>query len=280
MNLLERVLTLLQANLNSVVEKADDPEKVLQQLQLDMRNQLVQVKTQVATAIAEGHRLQKRSQEQLAEADTWLKKAALAAQQGNDTAARSALSRYNNTKKLAERYQQQKQEQDQLVQAMREVLRRLEAKISEAEATIDLLAARKRNALIQQRVFDALNKVDQTGSQEKFSKAQDSIQENEARARALAELQQRDLDTQLEQLSEDQIIEQQLASLKQNAPEPRLLPEHKGRLSPLQPPQPRRNEPSRNRPAREKPSPQPSPTPPQENSDLDLEQLKKLLDLP
>ena len=55
MNLLERVLTLLGANLNSMIEKADDPEKVLRQLQLDMRNQLVQVKTQVATAIAESH---------------------------------------------------------------------------------------------------------------------------------------------------------------------------------------------------------------------------------
>src|SRR6266516_3457945 len=55
MNLLERVLTLLRANLNTMVEKADDPEKVLRQLQLDMRNQLMQVKTQVATAIAELH---------------------------------------------------------------------------------------------------------------------------------------------------------------------------------------------------------------------------------
>ena len=62
MNLLERVLTLLRANLNSVVEKADDPEKALRQLQLDMRNQLVQVKTQVATTIAESRRIQKRSQ--------------------------------------------------------------------------------------------------------------------------------------------------------------------------------------------------------------------------
>src|SRR5712691_64790 len=84
MNLLERVLTLLGANLNSMIEKADDPEKVLRQLQLDMRNQLVQVKTQVATAIAESHKLQKRSKERMAEADTWLKKAEQAIQQNND----------------------------------------------------------------------------------------------------------------------------------------------------------------------------------------------------
>src|SRR5438309_4110109 len=106
MNLLERVLTLLRANLNTVVEKADEPEKVLQQLRLDMRNQLVQVKTQVATAIAEGHRLQKRSQEKKAEAGAWLKKAEQAIQQGHDDVARRALISYNDLIKQVQRYQQ------------------------------------------------------------------------------------------------------------------------------------------------------------------------------
>ncbi len=106
MNLLERVLTLLRANLNSVVEKADDPEKVLRQLQLDMRNQLVQVKTQVATTIAESRKLQKRSQERATEAETWLKKAEQAVQQGNDDTARTALIQYNDIQKQARRYKQ------------------------------------------------------------------------------------------------------------------------------------------------------------------------------
>ncbi|GAC1696565.1 MAG: hypothetical protein PVS3B3_21620 [Ktedonobacteraceae bacterium] len=111
MNLLERVLTLLRANLNTVVEKSEDPEKVLRQLQLDMRNQLVQVKTQVATAIAEGHKLQKRSKERVAEAELWMKKAEQAIQQDNDDAARSALTRYNDFTKQAQRYLQQQKEQ-------------------------------------------------------------------------------------------------------------------------------------------------------------------------
>ena len=93
MNLLERVLTLLGANLNSLIERADDPEKVLGQLQLDMRNQLMQVKTQVATAIAESHKLQKRSKEKLAEADICLKKAEQAVHQNIDETARAALAR-------------------------------------------------------------------------------------------------------------------------------------------------------------------------------------------
>src|ERR1700736_2080887 len=130
MNLLERVLTLLRANLNSMVEKADDPEKVLQQLQLDMRNQLVQVKTQVATAIAESHKLQHRSKEKAAEAESWLKKAEQAIQQNNDTAARAHLGHYNDTLKQMQRYQQQQKEQEHLVTTMRSVLSQLEAKLS------------------------------------------------------------------------------------------------------------------------------------------------------
>src|SRR5207248_8905486 len=91
MNLLERVLTLLRANLKTLVEKADDPEKVLRQLQLDMRNQLVQVKTQVATAIAESRKLQSRAKEKKAEAEIWQRRAEQAIQQDNDAKARDAL---------------------------------------------------------------------------------------------------------------------------------------------------------------------------------------------
>ncbi len=250
MNLLERVLTLLRANLNTVVEKADDPEKVLRQLQLDMRNQLVQVKTQVATAIAEGHKLQKRSQERNVEADTWLKRAEQAIQQGNDDAARAALTRYNDTNKQTQRYLQQKKEQEQLVVTMRDALRQLEAKIAEVETTIDLLVARKRNALIQQRVFEALNKTGGTKEKESTAKAQDAIMEAEARARALADLHKRDLDTQLDQLSDEQMVEHQLRDLKaKNRPsrEPPLLYEGGSHPASLLRPQPQADEPVQKR---------------------------------
>lgn len=215
MNLLERVLTLLRANLNSVVEKADDPEKMLRQLQLDMRNQLVQVKTQVAMAIAESHKQQKRCKERMLEAEAWLKKAEQAIQQGNDNTARTALGHYNDALKQVEYYKQQQKEQDQLVATMRTILRQLEAKISEVDTTIDMLVTRKRNALIQQRVFDALNNTGKQRDKENTARAQDAVMEAEARARALAELHQRDIDTQLAQLSAEQRIEQQLQTLKE-----------------------------------------------------------------
>ena len=279
MNLLERVLTLLGANLNSMIEKADDPEKVLRQLQLDMRNQLVQVKTQVATAIAEGHKLQKRSKERMVEADVWLKKAEQAIQQNNDDTARMDLTRYNDILKQAKRYEQMQKEQEQLVITMRGALRQLEGKISEVETTIDLLVTRKRNALLQQRVFDVLNKTGEPKEKERASRAQDAVLEAEARARALAELHKRDLGTQLDQISEELLIEQQMQELKakkQPRREPPLLHEGNPNLSPLISPQPQADSPVKkkveNHPVQEEPTPSPS-----TRKELDIAELKKLV---
>ncbi len=275
MNLLERVLTLLRANLNTVIEKADDPEKALKQLQLDMRNQLVQVKTQVATAIAEGHKLRKRSEERKVEADLWMKKAEQAIQQGNDDAARIALVRYNDFTKQVQRYQQQQKDQEHLVRTLRTALRQLEAKIAEVETTLDLLTTRKRNALLQQRVFDALNKTGGLQEKERTTKVQDAVLEAEARARALADLQHRDLDTQLNELSAEKSLEEQLNALK--AKKRPLLQEGNAQEAALLHPQPRSHQPVRRR---EPETQKHSVSEPSTQKDVDIEHLKHLLDIP
>ena len=73
MALLERVSTLLRANLNDLIEKAEDPERLLKQIVLDMENQLLQVKTQVAIAIADQHLLDKKRAEHVEQAAEWLR---------------------------------------------------------------------------------------------------------------------------------------------------------------------------------------------------------------
>lgn len=279
MNLLERVLTLLRANLNAVVEKSDDPEKTLRRLQLDMRNQLVQVKTQVATAISESRKLQGRAAEKRTEANTWYKKAENAVQHNNESAARDALNRYNDLLKLAERYQQQQQEQDQLVLTMRNVLRQLESKIAEVEATIELLVTRKRSALLQQRVYDALNKTGSNVDKEKANRAQDAVMEAEARARAMADLHARDLDFQLDQLAGEQIVDQQLNELKRRhgAQEPPLLQEGQEHPSPLLEPRPHNSEPSKKR-ASAKKAPSDATREAPASGQLNIEELRKLME--
>ena len=276
MNLLERVLTLLRANLNTVVEKSDDPEKVLRQLQLDMRNQLVQVKTEVAKAIAEGHVLQKRSTAKQAEADAWLRKAELAVQQGQDNNARIALAHYNDLNRMVQRYQQQQKEQEHMVTTMRSVLQKLESKIAEVDATIELLATRKRNALIQQRVYEALNKTHST-QDPNSSKAHDKVLDAEARARALADLQQRNLDQQLEDTSTEQSIEQQLKNIKARR---RITPNNRTETGPLTNPFPSQSKPTRSpRKQAETPLTQLAEDA-STDRDLDLAYLKKLLEEP
>lgn len=281
MNLLERVLTLLRANLNSVVEKSDDPEKALRQLQLDMRNQLVQVKTQVATAIAQSHKLQTRVKERKTEAEAWMRKAEQAIRQNNDAAARDALTRYNDYMKQVQRYEQQQQEQEQLVTTMRSALRQLEAKIAEVDTTIDLLVTRKRNALLQQRVFDALGKTGSQKDKERASRAQDAVMEAEARARAMAELHKRDLDTQLDSLSDEQIVEQQLNDLKARAhpsKETPLLDQGNPHLSPLISPQPQNGTPAKKRASHKSERSPSTPAPSDPKKELDIARLKKLME--
>ena len=280
MNLLERVLTLLRVNLNSMMEKADDPEKVLRQLQIDMRNQLLQVKTQVATAISESRKLRSRSKEKKAEADSWYRKAELAIQQNNDEAARNALIRYNEIMKQVQRYQQQQQEQDQLVSTMKGILHQLEAKISEVETSIELLVTRKRNALLQQRVYDALQKSEELKKSGKTERAYDNLIDAEARANALADLHHHNLDIQLEHLSQEQFYEQQLNTLKaEQSPTTQtpLLQEGNMHNSPLIPPQPEKNPPIRKRTGINSTDKEPDDI--QSGSkELDIAQLKKLME--
>ena len=281
MNLLERVLTLLRVNLTTMAEKSEDPEKTIRQLQLDMRNQLVQVKTQVATAIAEGIKLQKRNKELQAEAGLWLKKAEQAIQQNNENAARDFLSRYNDLNRQAQRYQQQQKEQEQLVSTMRGILRQLEAKITEVDTTIELLVARKRSALLQQRVYETLSKSGSPKDKERASRAQDALLEVEARARALADLQQRELDAQLEQLSREQLIDEQVRQLKRKKDQKQgkpLLPEGKPHLADLVPPLPAEDEPARKLPATSSLAPTGSGKSDETSQELDLEALKRLME--
>src|ERR1041384_7544842 len=91
MALLERVSTLVRANLNDLIDKAEHPEKMIKQVILDMENQLLQVKTQVAIAIADQHLLEKKQKENEDKVQEWMRKAELAVGKKDDDLARAAL---------------------------------------------------------------------------------------------------------------------------------------------------------------------------------------------
>src|ERR1700743_29807 len=107
MALLERVATLVRANLNDLIDKAEDPEKVIKQVILDMQNQLLQVKTQVAIAIADQHLLEKKKQENEDKVHEWMRKAELAVDKKQDDLARAALLRVESYREMGVNFGQQ-----------------------------------------------------------------------------------------------------------------------------------------------------------------------------
>jgi phage shock protein A len=159
MSLLERVSTLLRANLNDLVEKAEDPERLLKQIVLDMENQLLQVKTQVAIAIADEHLLAKKRTEHEQQAAEWRRKAELAVQKGLDDMARGALERALSHDQLAAGFATQAEDQKHEADNLRQALRKLDQKLSETRAHCEMLVAEHRRAKVVGRAAKARQAV-------------------------------------------------------------------------------------------------------------------------
>ena len=159
MSLLERVSTLLRANLNDLVEKAEDPERMLKQVVLDMENQLLQVKTQVAIAIADQHLLEKKRAEHEQQVAEWRRKAELAVQKGNDVLARAALERVLSHEQLVTGFNAQAEDQKVEADNLRQALHKLERKLSETRAHCEMLVAEHRRAKVVGRATKARQTV-------------------------------------------------------------------------------------------------------------------------
>src|SRR5947209_10600249 len=164
MNLLERVTTLVRANLNDMIDRAEDPEKMLKQILIDMNNQLIQVKTQVAASIADEQKLYQRYLENQEQATNWQRKAELAVTKGQDDLAREALGRRNSYQQVADGFKQQYDEQHKQVEVLKSALQKLEDKIGEAERKRDLLIARSRRAQAEQQIHSTLQGIDSSGA--------------------------------------------------------------------------------------------------------------------
>ena len=152
MALLERVATLLRANLNDLIDRAEDPQKMLRQLMLDMENQLLQVKTQVAIALADQHLLEKKQAEHEESAGNWQRKAALAVSRQQDDLARGALRQQISHRQMAASFAQQLGDQRTETDTLRTALGRLQQRLQETQSRCELLAIEHRRARASQKV--------------------------------------------------------------------------------------------------------------------------------
>jgi phage shock protein A len=214
MALLERVSTLVRANLNDLIDKAEDPEKMIKQVILDMQNQLLQVKTQVAIAIADQHLLEKKRKENEEKVAEWMRKAELAVDKKEDDLARAALLRVESYRELSENFAQQVTDQQAQVENLKTALRQLQGKLAEAEGRADLLIAQQRRARAVSKATDAKMAMGDNSKLNTFDRMKRKVARTEAVSQAKSEIAGEDIEGRLAMLEKEDRIEQLLADLK------------------------------------------------------------------
>jgi phage shock protein A len=214
MGLLERVSTLIRANLNDMIDRAEEPEKMIKQVILDMENQYLQVKTQVAVSIADQHMLEKKLKENEDTGNDWMRKAERAVDKGEDDLARAALDRYQTSLRLAQSYGEQVDDQKAQVETLKGALQKLEQKLDEAKSKRDLLLARHRRSVALGKAARAQTAMGDNSKSVTFDRLKDRVHHSESVATAEVELVDDDAGERLTRMDRDVEIDRLLADLK------------------------------------------------------------------
>ena len=214
MALLERVSTLIRANLNDLIDKAEDPEKMIKQLILDMENQLLQVKTQVAISIADQHVLEGKFKESDDNEKQWLRRAELAVDKKDDALARSAIERSMSYKNMAESFHQQVEDQKTQVENLKTALLKLQQKLAEAQAKSDMLIAQHRRSRALGKAADAGMTIGDQSKAAAFDRMKSKVEHSEAAAQAKTELAADNVEDRFAALEKQDEIEKLLEAIK------------------------------------------------------------------
>ena len=232
MGLFDRLSRVVRANLNDIVSKAEDPEKVLEQAIIDMGEDLVQLRQAVARAIA----TQKRTERQASQAETtaqeWYSRAQLALSNGDENLARDALARRKSYQETAKAMRSQLAQEAIVVTKLKENMRTLESKISEAKTKKDLYIARARSAQASQKINEMLGNVGTGSTLSAFERMEEKVLQLEAQSEALQELGTDELEKRYAALEAGNDIDTELAAMKANlisGTEPAKLPNKNNR---------------------------------------------------
>lgn len=188
MGIFARLATLIKSNLNDLISRSEDPEKMLNQVVIDMANQLIEAKKQVAVSIADEKRLAKQAEQEAANAAEWERRAMLAIKAGDDNLAKEALARKKEHDQLAASYKDQWQKQKQAVDQLKTALRLLNNKIEEAKRKKNVLIARKKRAEAQKAIQETMSGLQNASAFETFERMSAKIDQMEAEAEATTEL--------------------------------------------------------------------------------------------
>jgi len=214
MGIMDRISRLLRANVNDMLDRAEDPESTLDQILRDMETNIGQARTQVASMIAQQKELQADLSEVKGLSTEWQTKAQRAVEAGKDDLAREALRRKKDNDESAVLYEQQLDAQTQTLDRMKSQLTQLESKYQTAMSQRDTLIARQRRAKSQQTVADAVSRFSPSDPSADLERIERKIRGNEARAEATIEMHDDSLDSQFAELDYDTDVEDELTKLK------------------------------------------------------------------
>lgn len=213
MGLFDRISRLVRANVNQLVNGAEDPEKILQQTVLDMQGDLVSMRQAVAQAIATQKRTERQCEQANRTAAEWYNRAQLALQKGDEAMAKDALTRRQTYAQTEQTLQKQLPQQKQIVQQLKANMGHLERKISEARTQKDMYIARARAAQSSVRLNEMMMKS-APGGLGAFERMEERVLELEAQAEVTAALGTDSVERQFAQLEGQSNIDSQLSELK------------------------------------------------------------------
>jgi phage shock protein A len=214
MGLFDRLSRVVRANLNDMVSKAEDPEKILDQAIVDMQEDLVQLRQAVARAIATQKRTEQQYNKNQAESNNWQSRAQLALQKGDESLAREALVRKKAVADAAATLKEQLDGQTTQVDTLKRNLIALESKISEAKTKKDMLKARAAAAKANEQLQSTVGRLGTGSAMGAFERMEDKVLEMEARSQAAYELTGNSLEEQFKMLESGTDVDDELAAMK------------------------------------------------------------------
>ena len=214
MPIFEKLRRIFNSNINDLLDRVEDPEKILNQLLEDMQHELKEVKIQVAAAIRDANRLEAQYKENLEGAEKWEKRAIVFIQNSDDVRAKEALRRKRSADDLAAGFREQFEAQQESVSVLKDGLATLEQKIEEAKSKRALLIARQRRAEAERTIHQTVSGISDSSAINAFDRMQDRVLDTEAEAEALGEMRQPSLEDEFDKLDKKDEIDDELAKLK------------------------------------------------------------------
>jgi phage shock protein A len=214
MGVFKRVGRMIRANINDLLDKAENPAKLVKQLIFDMEKELGEAKEQVAVAIANEKKLKAKYEENERQATDWTGKATLAVEKGEDDLAREAIRRKNSHANLARSFKEQWTKQSEAVEALKQGLQQLDLKLEEARRQKTLLVARQKRAEAAKQINKTVGKMPSAGAFQAFDRMLERVEDMEAEAEAFTEVNVDSLEAKFKKLEGEPDIEAELLQMK------------------------------------------------------------------